>query len=99
MIITVASNGGWHLRFLKAVATYNADLLLVFFGVYSSMDFAHHFSSTAPVTSGGKLYFTIMTHAAVGSNDISPRTDLARGVMALHVTLAWSQILFVFLAR
>ena len=88
----------WHTKFLKAALVYNLVVFLVFFFVYQAMRFEDHFDSSAPVTARGKLYFAVMAHTSGGSNDIVPKTDFARLVVAAHVTLAWLQILLVFLS-
>lgn len=87
-----------HARFLKAAIVYNAVVFLSFFIVYSFMDFNKHFESVRPVTSRGKLYLAIMTHATGSPNDIVPKTDTARLVQGLHVTMAWLQLVLVFLS-
>lgn len=88
----------WHAKFLKAAIVYNAVVFMTFFTAYSFMDFNEHFESATPVTSRGKLYFAVMTHAAGSANDIVPKTDVARVVQGLHVVLAWMQLLLVFLS-
>jgi hypothetical protein len=64
--------------------------------VYMSMDFGRHFTCAQPVTPAGKVYFAMMTHASVGANDITPKTDAARTVVSLHALFAWLQLLLVF---
>ena len=93
-----------HFKFVHASLCYNALLFAFFLCVYMTMDFSEHFSATSvlgefqpPVTRTGKVYFALMTHTALGSNDITPKTDLARKVVGLHALLAWMQVLFVFL--
>lgn len=88
----------WHAKFLKAAIAYNAAVFLVFLGLYLAMDFSVHFRADKPVTARSKLYFAVMTHTAIGSNDIVPKTDAARMVVALHALLAWMQLLLVFLS-
>lgn len=83
-------------RLLHAALAYNLVVFLVFFAIYLRLDFAKHFESKEPVTWQGKLYFTMMMHASVGSNDITPKTDTARVVTGLHVMFAWLQLLLVF---
>lgn len=86
----------WHARFLKTAIWYNVAVFAVFLIVYNFMDFSKHFTSDKPVTGRGKLYFAVMAHTSGGANDIMPATDLARLLTALHVTLAWMQLLLVF---
>lgn len=86
----------WHARFLKAAVAYNLVVFIVFLAAYIAMDFSEHFESREPVTLRGKVYYAIMAHTAVGSNDITPKTDVARTVTAAHVSLAWMQLLLVF---
>lgn len=88
--------GLWPVKFLKAAVAYNIVVMALFFFVYLSMDFSKHFTSNGPVTVRGKLYFMLMNHTAIGTNDITPKTDTARTIIALHVLLAWMQLFLVF---
>lgn len=90
-------------RVIGAAVLYNALVFLVFLCVYSLMDFDAHFASEDPsdaaVTARGKLYFAVMTHTGGNTNGVRPVTDTGRMLQALHVTLAWMQlVLVVFLA-
>lgn len=87
----------WHTKFLQAAVLYNAVVFAVFYTIYTLIDFSKHFTSDTPVTGRGKLYFAVMAHSAGGSNDIVPKTDVARVITAAHVALAWMQLLLVFL--
>jgi hypothetical protein len=94
-----------HFKFVRASLCYNALIFAVFMCLYFAMNFSEHFTTavvpgetwTKPVSSTGKLYFAVMTHTAMGSNDITPKTDWARRVVGLHAVLAWMQVLLVFL--
>jgi hypothetical protein len=96
-------------RVIGAAVLYNALVFLVFLCIYSLMDFNGHFASDersddrsderSDVTARGKLYFAVMTHTGGNTNGIRPVTDAGRMLQALHVTLAWMQlVLVVFLA-
>ena len=85
-------------RVAKSALIANALVFFVFFITYIALNFDAHFTSPGPVTIRGKLYYAIMSHTAVGSNDITPRTDTARMVTASHVTCAWILTFLVFLA-
>jgi hypothetical protein len=87
----------WHARFLRNAVVYNLVVFGVFLALYLSIDFDTHWSSEKPVSRKGKLYFAVLTHTNCGSNDITPKTDLARMITAAHVTCAWMQVLLVFL--
>lgn len=89
----------WHVKFLKAALWYNAVVFLAFMAVYAGMDFDKHFTADKPVSLRGKWYFALMTHTTAGCNDIVPKTDFARTVIAVHVLIAWLQIFLVFLSR
>lgn len=94
---TTLGLGLWHVKFLKAAIVYNLVVMALFFAIYYSIDFSKHFTSPAPVTLRGKLYFTMMVHTAAGANDIVPSTDFARTVITLHSLAAWMQVFLVFL--
>ena len=96
MIIRNFLMTNWHARVLKTAVVYNLVVFLIFMVVYLLMDFSKHFTSAAPITTSGKLYYCVMAHTSVGSNDILPKTDAARMVSALHVTLAWIQLMLAF---
>lgn len=83
-------------QFIKAAIVYNVVIFAIFFLVYNAIDFKRHWATTQPVTTQGILYFTVMAHTSSGSNDMVPKTDTARILQALHVTLAWAQLLLVF---
>lgn len=87
-----------HTKFIKAAVVYNALVFVVFYAMYALLDFSKHFTSDVPVTARGTLYYALMAHTSGGSNDIAPKTDLARMITAAHVTLAWMQLLLVFLS-
>lgn len=87
-----------HAKFLKTAVMYNVVVFIVFTCAYFLLDFNTHFTSAHPVTTKGKLYFSVMNHTAVGANDIVPITDVARVVVGLQVLFAWMQVLLVFLA-
>ena len=94
----------WHVSVVKTALWYNVVLLAAFLLLYFLIDFEHHFDfKRAPgggrhnLSPSGKVYFALMTHTGVGSNDIVPRTDFARRAMSAHALLAWMQILVVFL--
>ena len=84
-----------HTRVVKAAVAYNTCLFCVFLAVYMALDFSKHFTSAQPVTARGKLYYALMVHTTMGSNDIVPKSDLARAVTALHATLTWAQLLLI----
>jgi hypothetical protein len=87
----------WHVKLIHSLVLYNVVTLLVFLGIYLSIDFNRHFESTTPPASAiGKLYFAIMVQTGVGSNDIAPKTDLARLVVSLHAVVTWSQLALAF---
>jgi len=84
--------------FAGKALVYNLLIFATFLSVYMMLDFDTHFTAQSHVTTRGKVYYAIMTHSAVGSNDISPRTDTARLITMVHVTLAWIQPFLLFLA-
>ncbi len=88
----------WNTRFLKTALVYNVAVLLLFWAVYTLVDFGAHYESGAPVTPAGKAYHAVMTHITGGSNDIVPKTDVARVLQASHAAMAWMQIMFVFVS-
>lgn len=82
---------------LRIVLLYNLVVYLCFLAVYFSIDFSKHFSSAQPISWRGRVYFATLTHAVGGPNGTVPITDTGRMIMALHVTLAWLHLVFVFL--
>ena len=94
----LVSSGLFHVRFLVAALVYNLVVFTVFLAVYLRMDFDTHFSSERRVSNTGKVYFAMMTHASVGANDITPKTDAARTVVTMHALCAWLQLMLVFLS-
>lgn len=95
----------WHVKFAKAAVVYNIAVFLGFLMLYLSIDFGRHFEfagqrrrpTGGPESLRSVVYFALMTHTAIGCNDIVPRTDFARSVVSAHALLAWMQLLFVFL--
>lgn len=86
----------WNTRFVKTALVYNVAVLVLFWAAYTLVDFGKHYDAASPVTSIGKAYHTIMTHITGGSNDIIPKTDVARALQASHAALAWVQLMVVF---
>lgn len=87
-----------HTKFVRTAVMYNLVIFTIFLLTYSLMDFTKHFKCNQPVTAHTKLYFAIITHSNGGPSDITPITDTGRLVMGLHVTLAWMQLVLVFLS-
>lgn len=84
-----------HAKVVKAAVAYNLTIFALFMSAYLAIDFSKHFTSATPVTARGKVYYAMMVHTTMGSNDIVPKTDLARAVTALHATLTWVQLLLI----
>lgn len=80
---------------LVRLALLNVLLLAAAVLMYELVDFDAHFSSSSsrPVYTGGKVYYALMCHTAVGCNDIVPKTDRGRLLTSVHVTLAWATVL------
>ena len=88
----------WHTKFLKTAVWYNAVVFSLFLLAYLLIDFEKHFKSDEPVSTKGKVYYAVMAHTSSGPDGIAPRTDFGRMLTSLHVTLAWMQLMIVFLS-
>lgn len=86
-------------RPIRAALWYNALVFCAFAWVYLSLDFRRHFHTASRPTLASKLYYAIMNHTAIGCNDITPKTDAARKLVAAHSALAWFQVVLVFAAK
>jgi len=82
-------------KFIDAIVLYNVVVYSLLIAVYHIIDFKHHFNlpegtkPTTPVI----MYFTFMTHANVMAGEITPRTDLARALMSIHILVTWGFII------
>ncbi len=88
-----------HIQPVKAAIVYNSLVFLAFAAVYLTLDFRRHFDTQSRPTLASRLYFAIMNHTAIGCNDITPKTDFARKLVAAHSALAWFQVVLVFAVR
>lgn len=82
-------------RLIKAAVSYNLVVFLVFYAVYSLIDFDKHYQTGESLTGRGKLYFAVMTHTGANTDGMSPKTDVGRMLQAMHVALAWMQLVLV----
>lgn len=80
------------------VVAYHLVLLLLAWGVYSNLDFKKHFNvpEKTPLNRTTVWYFTISTHSTVGFGDITPKTDLARNLVGIHLVLIMVPLLLIF---
>jgi voltage-gated potassium channel Kch len=68
------------------VLTLGVPLLLVLFAAtYITVDGQQANAFTEPLSRTDGLYFTVTTFATVGYGDISPRTELARGLVTIQM--------------
>lgn len=88
-----------HPHLVRAAVAYNVVVLVAFLAAYMCIDFGTHFACAAAPTASCKVYFALMIHTSIGSNDVVPRTDFARRLVAAHALLSWMQVLVVFLRR
>lgn len=81
---------------------FHAALLAIALVVYSSIDFAKHFTvpEDARLNFGTLLYFSATLSATFSCpNDIVPRSQLGRGLVSLHALISWLQsVLVIFLS-
>jgi hypothetical protein len=73
-------------RFLEI----NALMVLVFWMIYYNLG-QEHFNGDFH-TPMDALYYTVVTHVTLGYGDISPKTQLARRIVTLHILLVWAEI-------
>ena len=82
---------------------FHALLFAVAVMVYSSIDFHKQFVVPADtkVTFGTILYFTITVSATFSTpNDLVPRTQFGRSLVAIHAVTSWMQsVVVLFLSR
>lgn len=75
---------------LRHLLIWHAAVYVVFVGVYAAVGFGKHFNlpSTADGSFGTTAYYALVVHGSLGS-DIYPRTGVGRGLVAMHLLLAW----------
>jgi hypothetical protein len=80
-----------HSRFFEALLLYNIILFVIFVAIYHLIDFRRHFDlpEHTPPTTHSILYYTFMTQAQVMAGEISPKTNLGRQLLVVHVFLSW----------
>jgi len=77
--------------FVKALFTYNLVLYVMFFGVYSMIDFPKHFNlpNNTNADTGTVAYYTLMCQTQVMAGEITPKTQLSRALVGIHVFFSW----------
>lgn len=103
MFITDAKSGRAGLlvsiNFIRWILIYNALVWLLFTMVYMQIDFYEHFyvPDDFQQSFSEKAYFSFQCTVQMFGTNVSPRTDLARGLVSLQSLMTYFQIL-VFLA-
>ncbi|MHA7238452.1 potassium channel family protein [Arthrobacter sp. TMS1-12-1] len=83
------------IRAAEAVVEMILILLCLFALLYISMSEADPASFSEPLSRIDALYFTTTTFATVGFGDITPRTDLARAVLAVQMLANLGALLLI----
>ncbi len=84
------------MHLINTIASINllkihAFLFVFFTIIYMSMDFEKHFNSKQK----NAIYFSASVHSGVGFGDISPITDDAKILVALHAMCSFGSTLLV----
>lgn len=70
---------------------YNHIMIaLLFLAVYSMIDMQEHFG--VPNTFSNACYYTVTTHTTTGFGDITPKTNIAKWIVTLHMVITWTTI-------
>ena len=87
-------------KYFDWIVLYNVVVYAAMISIYHAIDFDAHFDlkqkSKAPrstTTTGEIMYFAWMTHTNVMAGEITPKTDVARGLMCVHVLLTWGMVM------
>lgn len=80
------------------IVLYHVCVCVFFSGVYSVLGIKGNFNyiDKTPMNALTPLYFTAVTHTTTGFGDITPKTDLARIVVIVHLLLAWAVPMLIF---
>jgi hypothetical protein len=76
-----------HLMVGSDFILFNCLVFILFMIIYLFMGMKKHFEVEPSLTNAA--YFTTMSHATVGYGDISPKTDLAKAVVTVHIGIVW----------
>jgi hypothetical protein len=79
---------------------YNFFVWLTFAIIYRLIDFAKHFSVPdffMPSNWSETSYYAFMVQTQMYGTAVVPKTPFARGLVAVHAAMAWSQTI-IFLA-
>jgi len=87
-------------KYFDWIVLYNVMVYATMISIYHAIDFDAHFASKQTAhfaskrkTTGEIMYFAWMTHTNVMAGEITPKTDVARGLMCVHVLLTWGIIM------
>ena len=74
------------------LVTYNIIVFLVFWAIYTAIDFKKHFNTASALGTDAPDatftgYFTTVTHTTAGYGDCFPKTHLSRFIVAMHLLL------------
>jgi voltage-gated potassium channel Kch len=73
------------LRAIRVIALGLPLLLVLFAATYITVDGQQADAFSEPLSRTDGLYFTVTTFATVGYGDISPRTELTRGLVTIQM--------------
>lgn len=80
-------------KFFDGIVLYNVMVYALMTALYHLIDFDTHFDLKGKAGTGKIMYFTWMTHTGVMAGEITPKTDVARGLMSMHVLLTWGMLM------
>ena len=80
-------------KFFDGIVLYNVMVYSLMVAIYHLIDFNTHFEVNHKAGTGTKMYFAWLTHTNVMAGEITPKTDVARGLMCMHVLCTWGMVM------
>ena len=84
-----------HNRVFDMLVLYNVMVYALAVAMYHLIDFDTHFEWTdkAPISSQKIMYYAFLSHSGVMCAECTPRTELGRSLLAVHVLFSWGIII------
>ena len=82
-------------KYFDWIVLYNVMVYAAMISIYHAIDFDAYFDlkQKSKAGTGEIMYFAWMTHTNVMAGEITPKTDVARGLMCVHVLLTWGMVM------